>query len=52
MIISPDGYIEGEEKKPVIISSDGHKDVNSLQINKKSGNGILVINTKEESYLK
>ena len=34
-------FVEGEEKNPVIISSDKNK----------NGNGILVINTNDESYL-
>ena len=40
-------YIEGSKENPVVISSE----VNSLTNNKKNGNGILVVNTEEESFL-
>ena len=40
-------YIEGSKENPVVISSE----VNSLTNNKKKGNGILVVNTEEESFL-
>ena len=38
-------FIEGEKQNPVIISSD------TLKMKNDKGNGILVINTDEESYL-
>ena len=40
-------YIEGSKENPIIISSE----VNSLIDNKKGGNGILVVNTEEKSFL-
>ena len=44
-------YIEGIKENPVVISSQDTQNLNSININQKKGNGILVINTEEESYL-
>ena len=44
-------FIEGEKQNPVIISSNEFKNIDTLKMKNDRGNGILVINTDEESYL-
>jgi hypothetical protein len=44
-------YIEGDNENPVIITSDLNQNSNSKNLNEENGNGILIINTDEESVL-
>ena len=44
-------YIEGDNDNPVIITSDLNQNLNTNTLNEEKGNGILIINTKEESVL-